>query len=396
MIAPDSARLHPLAQRMHAIEPFHVMALLARAKALEAQGRSIIHMEIGEPDFPTPRPICEAGIRAVQDGKLFYTPALGLPSLRDAVAEYYRTRYGVVVPPSRIAITSGASAALLLTLAVLVDPGAEVLVSDPGYPANRHFVRLLEGEPVNVPVGADSNYQMTPELVEHYWSARTRAALIATPSNPTGTLMPLEDVERVARFVQARGGALIVDEIYQGLVYEGATRTALETGDGLFVINSFSKYFNMTGWRLGWMVAPDDYVAHIEKLAQNVYLSPPTPAQLAALAAFEPETLAILDARREAFRRRRDYLVPALRALGFDVPQPPQGAFYVYAGCSRFTNDSFGFARDLLEEAGVAVTPGIDFGSHRAREHVRFAYTNALERLEEGVRRIEAYVKREV
>jgi aspartate/methionine/tyrosine aminotransferase len=382
----------PLAQRMRAIEPFHVMALLARAKMLEAQGRSIIHMEIGEPDFPTPRPICEAGIRALQEGHLFYTPALGLASLREAVAGYYRTRYGVVVPPSRVAITSGASAALMLALAVLVDPGAEVLVSDPGYPANRHFVSLLDGEPVNVPVGADSNYQMTPELVERYWSERTRAALIATPSNPTGTVMPLEDIERVARFVQARGGALIVDEIYHGLVYEGETRTALETSDRLFVINSFSKYFNMTGWRLGWIVAPAGYVEQIEKLAQNVYLSPPTTAQLAALAAFEPQTLAILDARRAEFRRRRDYLVPALRSLGFEVPHSPQGAFYVYAGCSRFTGDSFAFARDLLEEAGVAVTPGIDFGSHRAREHVRFAYTNAVERLEEGVRRIAAFV----
>jgi aspartate/methionine/tyrosine aminotransferase len=384
----------PLARRMRAIEPFHVMALLARAKMLEAQGRSIIHMEIGEPDFPTPRPICEAGIRALQEGNLFYTPALGLPALREAIAEYYRTRYGVVVPPSRIAITSGASAALLLALAVLVDPGAEVLVSDPGYPANRHFVSLLDGAPVNVPVGADSNYQMAPELVERYWSERTCAALIATPSNPTGTVMPREALERVAHFVQARSGALIVDEIYHGLVYEGETRTALELSDQLFVINSFSKYFNMTGWRLGWVVAPADYVEEIEKLAQNVYLSPPTTAQVAALAAFEPQTLAILDQRREEFRRRRDYLVPALRSLGFEIPQSPQGAFYIYAGCSRFTQDSFAFARALLEEAGVAVTPGIDFGTHRAREHVRFAYTNAVERLEEGVRRIAAFVSR--
>jgi aspartate/methionine/tyrosine aminotransferase len=391
--ADDTAKPHPLAQRMHAIEPFHVMALLARAKALETQGRSIIHMEIGEPDFPTPRPICEAGIRALQRGDLFYTPALGLPSLREAVAQYYRTRYGVVIPPSRIAITSGSSAALLLALSVIVDPGAEVLVSDPGYPANRHFVRLLNGEPVNVPVGADSNYQMTPELIEHHWSERASAALIATPSNPTGTVMPRGHLERVSRFVEARGGALIVDEIYHGLVYEGETRTALELSDGLFVINSFSKYFNMTGWRLGWMVAPAGYIDEIEKLAQNVYLSPPTTAQLAALAAFAPETLAILDARREEFRQRRDYLVPALRKLGFDVPQPPQGAFYIYADCSRFTRDSFAFARNLLEEAGVAVTPGIDFGSHRAAEHVRLAYTSSIDRLEEGVRRIAAFVK---
>ena len=377
---------------MSGIEPFHVMALLARAQALEAQGRSIIHMEIGEPDFPTPQPICEAGIRALQKGEVFYTPALGLPALRKAVADYYRSRYGVDVPAQRIAITAGSSAALLLALSAIVDPGAQVLVSDPGYPANRHFVRLLNGEAVNVPVGPDSNYQMTAALVEHYWSERTVAALIATPSNPTGTVVVRDDLARIASFVRSRGGALLVDEIYHGLVYEGETRTALELSDDIFVINSFSKYFNMTGWRLGWIVVPEAYLGPIEKLAQNVYLSPPTTAQHAALAAFAPDTLAILDQRREELRARRDFLVPALRTLGFDIPQVPQGAFYVYAGCSRFTADSFAFARDLLEQAGVAVTPGIDFGSHGASGHVRFAYTNPIERLQEAVSRIERFL----
>jgi len=377
---------------MSGIEPFHVMALLARAQALEAQGRSIIHMEIGEPDFPTPQPICEAGMRALQKGDVFYTPALGLPALRKAVADYYRSRYGVDVPAQRIAITAGSSAALLLALSAIVDPGAQVLVSDPGYPANRHFVRLLNGEAVNVPVGPDSNYQMTAALVEHYWSERTVAALIATPSNPTGTVVVRDDLARIATFVRSRGGALLVDEIYHGLVYEGETRTALELSDDIFVINSFSKYFNMTGWRLGWIVVPEAYLGPIEKLAQNVYLSPPTTAQHAALAAFAPDTLAILDRRREELRARRDFLVPALRTLGFDIPQVPQGAFYVYAGCSRFTADSFAFARDLLEQAGVAVTPGIDFGSHGASGHVRFAYTNPIERLQEAVSRIERFL----
>jgi aspartate/methionine/tyrosine aminotransferase len=377
---------------MSGIEPFHVMALLARARALEAQGHSIVHMEIGEPDFPTPRPICEAGIRALEQGNVFYTPALGLSALREAVAGYYLSRYGVEVPAQRIAITAGSSAALLLALSAIVDPGAQVLVADPGYPANRHFVRLVNGEPVNVPVGPDSNYQISSALVEHYWNERTVAALIATPSNPTGTLVVREDLQRMASYVQAQGGALIVDEIYHGLVYEGETRTAIDLNDHVFVINSFSKYFNMTGWRLGWMVAPEAYVGEIEKLAQNVYLSPPTPAQYAALAAFMPETLAILDQRRDEMRARRDYLVPALRDLGFEIPQLPQGAFYVYAGCARFTRDSFAFAHDLLEHAGVAVTPGVDFGSYRAAEHVRFAYTNSIERLQEGVRRIERFV----
>jgi aspartate/methionine/tyrosine aminotransferase len=384
----------PLAQRMSGIEPFHVMVLLARAKALEAEGRSIIHMEIGEPDFPTPRPVCEAGIRALEKGDMFYTPALGLPALRERIARFYATRYGVAVSAERIAITSGSSAALLLALSVLVDPDTQVLVTDPGYPANRHFVRLLNGEPVNVPVGPDSRYQMTPELLEHHWTERSVAALVATPSNPTGTVIAPAHIAQMSQYAIKRGGRLIVDEIYHGLVYEGETKTALEVSTGVFVINSFSKYFNMTGWRLGWMVAPAEYVRDIDKLAQNVYLAPPTPAQYAALAAFDPETLAILDARREEFRARRDYLVPALRKLGFEIPQTPQGAFYVYAGCSRLTNDSFGFARDLLENAGVAITPGIDFGAHRAAEHVRFAYTNSIDRLQEGVARIERFMRR--
>ena len=381
-----------LARRMGAIEPFHVMALLARARALEAAGRSIVHMEIGEPDFPTPRPVCEAGIRALEKGDLFYTPALGLPELREAIAGYYATRYGVEIPAARIVVTSGSSGALLLALGVLVDPASEVLVSDPGYPANRHFVRLLNGEPVSIPVGPDSDYQTTPELLEHHWTERTVAALIATPSNPTGTVVKREHLARMAAFTARRGGTLIVDEIYHGLVYEGEVRTALELDDDVFVINSFSKYFNMTGWRLGWLVAPERYIPEVDKLAQNVYLSAPATAQHAALAAFAPETLAILDARREEFRARRDFLVPALRRLGFGIPQVPQGAFYIYADCSRLSNNSHRFALDLLEQGGVAITPGIDFGSHRASEHVRFAYTRSIEQLQEGVERIARFL----
>lgn len=368
------------------------MELLARARVLEAQGRSIIHMEIGEPDFPTPGPICAAGIRALEEGDLFYTSALGSVALRAAIARYYGTRYGVEVSPERIVVTSGSSGALLLALGVLVDPGARVLLSDPGYPANRNFVRLLNGEPVSVPVGPDSNHQMTPELLEHHWDDGTVAAIVASPSNPTGTLILPDQVREMAAFVGRRGGALIVDEIYHGLIYEGETATALAAGNDVFVINSFSKYFNMTGWRLGWMVAPERYIPHLDKLAQNVYLSAPAPAQRAALAAFEPGTLAILDARREEFRARRDYLVPALRAIGFDIPQTPQGAFYIYAGCSGLTDDSLRFSRDLLETAGVAITPGIDFGSHRAAGHVRFAYTRSIERLQEGVERIARFI----
>ncbi len=377
---------------MREIEPFHVMALLARAKALEAQGRDIVHMEIGEPDFATPRPVCEAGIRALEHGEMFYTPALGIPALREAIAGFYKTRYGVTLDASRVVVTTGSSGALLLAIAALVNPGDQVLMADPGYPANRHFVRLLEGEAVGIPVGPDTHYQLTPALVERYWRPHTVAALVATPSNPTGTLIPEEHLHAMAAFAQARGGALIVDEIYHGLVYEGATSTAVNAGDNVFVINSFSKYFNMTGWRLGWMVVPERYVREIDKLSQNVYLSAPTPSQMAALAAFEPETLAICEARCGAFRERRDYLVPALRDLGFVVPHTPPGAFYIYADCSQLAADSFAFARDLLESAGVAITPGIDFGTHRAQAHVRFAYTRPVERLREGVRRIGEYL----
>ena len=377
---------------MEYIEPFHVMELLARAKALEAQGRSIVHMEIGEPDFPTPRPVCEAGIAALERGDLFYTPALGLPELREAIAGFYRTRYGVTVASERIVITSGSSGALLLAIAVLVGAGEKVLLADPGYPANRHFVRMMEGEPVGVPVGPDSHYQLNRALLERYWDERTVAALIATPSNPTGTIIGMDALADMAAFVNGRGGALMVDEIYHGLVYEGAVQTALTLPGNVFVINSFSKYFNMTGWRLGWMVAPEAYLPALDRLSQNVYLSAPTPAQHAALAAFTPETLAVLDERRDAFKARRDFLVPALRDLGFGIPHTPEGAFYVYADCSAFTTDSYRFALDLLEQAGVAITPGLDFGAHQPERHVRFAYTREIDVLAEGVERLARFV----
>ena len=387
-----SQRAQSIAQRMASIEPFHVMELLARAKALEAQGRTIIHMEIGEPDFATPAPVVNAAARALERGDTFYTAALGLPELRAAIAQHYAKCYGVTVAQERVIVTSGASAALLLALGVLVDPGSEVLVTDPGYPANRHFVRLLNGRDVSVPVDAGSGYQLTPDLLERYWTPRTVVALAASPSNPTGTLLSPEHLDCMAGYARDRGGTLIVDEIYHGLVYEGRARTALEISDELFVVNSFSKYFNMTGWRLGWLIAPHFYGREIDKLAQNVYLAPPTLAQHAALAAFEPQTIEILNARRDEFRKRRDYLVPQLRRLGFDVPHTPQGAFYVYAGCSNLTDDSYRFALDLLEEAGVAITPGIDFGTNRAAEHVRFAYTTSEDRLREGVERIGRFI----
>jgi aspartate/methionine/tyrosine aminotransferase len=383
-----------LAARMSRIEPFQVMELLARAKALEAAGRSIIHMEIGEPDFGSPQPVVDAGKRALDDGHVHYTAALGLPALRSRIARFYGERYGLDLDPARVVVTSGSSGALLLAMAVLLSPGDEVLMADPGYPANRHFVRMLEGVPIGVPVGPDTGYQLSAAIIDARWDTRTVAALIASPSNPTGTMVSAETLAGIAERIRARGGRLIVDEIYHGLVYGRAARSALELGDDLFVVNSFSKYFHMTGWRLGWLVAPDEYVRDIEKLAQNVYLSAPAPAQHAALEAFSPATMAILEDRRREFERRRDFLVPALRALGFRIPVVPEGAFYVYADASAFTDDSFAFCGKLLETAGVAITPGLDFGSHGARTHVRFAYTTTVEQLAEAVERIRRFVGR--
>ena len=384
----------PLAQRVAAVAPFHVMELLARARALEAAGRSIVHMEIGEPDFRTAQPICDAGIRAIEAGRHFYTPALGVPELRAAIAGFYSERYGVEVPASRIVITSGSSGALMLAIAALIDPGDEVLMTDPGYPCNRNFVRVMGAVPVEIAVGPASAYQLLPEMVDRHWTPRTRAVMVASPSNPTGTLMPEASLRAIAAIARERGGALIVDEIYHGLVYEAAYTTALQHSDDVFVINSFSKYFNMTGWRLGWMVVPEAYVREFDKLSQNIYLSAPSISQHAALAAFAPATIAILEERRAEFKARRDFLVPALRDLGVAIPVVPAGAFYIYADCSAVTRDSSGFARDLLETAGVAVTPGADFGVNAAERHVRFAYTNSIPVLAEGVSRMRKFISR--
>ena len=379
---------------MQVIQPFHVMALLARARELEAAGRSVIHMEIGEPDFVTPQPVIDAGIRALQDGYTHYTPAVGLQALRERIAEFYQQRYDVAVEPRRIVITPGASAALQLVLAVLVNPGDQVLMADPGYPCNRNFVYLLNGRPVGIPVTAASAYQPTPPQVREYWTSEVAALLVASPSNPTGTLLGENSLREFHAVAAAQGGSLIVDEIYHGLVYGEQATTALGISDDVFVVNSFSKYFGMTGWRLGWLVAPDAYVSDIDKLAQNLFLAAPTIAQHAALRAFDEENINILESRRREFRQRRDYLLPALRELGFDIAVIPEGAFYLYANCSRFTDDSYSFASQLLEEAGVAITPGIDFGNNQPETHVRFAYTTSLENLQEGIRRLQAFLQR--
>jgi len=374
-----------LAARMAEIAPFHVMDVQNRAHELESQGRRIVHMEIGQPDFPAPPLVAEAAIEAVRTRRLGYTDSIGIPQLRQAISDHYRDQLGAAVPPSRIVITAGASGAFLLTLGALVDPGDEVLMPDPCYPCNRHLVRLFEGRPRTIPVDEGSRYQLTAADVRSNWGKATRGVLLASPSNPTGTSIAREELRAIVDTVRDLGGFVLVDEIYQGLVYDGKASTVLDLADDIFVVNSFSKYFCMTGWRLGWIVAPEPYVREIEKLAQNAFICPPAPAQYAALAAFRPETLAVLEERREQFRRRRDFMVPALRDLGFRIPLDPEGAFYIYAGCEAFSDDSGRFAFRILEEAGVAITPGLDFGSNAPERHVRFAYTRSLEDLKEGV-----------
>ncbi len=381
------------AARMEDIAPFYVMDLLARAKAMEAEGRRIIHMEVGEPDFTTPQPIVEAGKRALDRGFTHYTAAAGLPELRLAIARFYAEQYALNLSPDRIVLTPGASGALQLVMGTLVDPGDEVILADPGYPCNRHFVRLAEGRAVNVAVGPGTDYQLDHHLVRQFGSAHTRAVMVASPSNPTGTVVGIDEMRSIHRVTTDLDAHLIVDEIYHGLVYGRDAESALSLSDDIFVINSFSKYFGMTGWRLGWLVAPEDFVRDIDKLAQNIFLAAPTLAQHAALAAFEPETVDILETRRREFQARRDFLLPALRDIGFDIPVEPEGAFYLYAGCNHFTDDSFAFALDLLDKAGVAVTPGKDFGNHAPERHVRFAYTTAMDKLEDGVERIRQFLR---
>ena len=380
------------ASRLQKIAPFHVMELLARAKTLEAQGRDIIHMEVGEPDFPTPETIVAAAQAQIASGRVFYTPALGLPELRDAIANFYATRYGVTVPSSRIVVTAGASGALLLALACLCEPGSEWLVTDPGYPCNANFIRSCEGVPVGIPVTGENNFQPTLADLQRHWNERTAGALFASPANPTGTLLDDEMLAAIAGYVREQRGQLIVDEIYHGLTYERDATTALQLGDDIFVVQSFSKYFNMTGWRLGWLVVPERFARDVEKLAQNLFIAASTPAQYAALAAFRPDTLALLESRRAEFGRRRDFLLPEIEKLGFKINAKPEGAFYIYADCSGLTADSERFARDLLETAGVALTPGIDFGSSAPKSHVRLAYTTDTERLTEAVDRLRRYL----
>ncbi|MDB5918431.1 MAG: aminotransferase [Massilia sp.] len=390
--AHQATRALQVAQRVHAIEPFHVMEVVKAASALARSGVDVISMSVGEPDFTATELVQQAAIDAIRAGATQYTDALGLGALREAIASHYAGAYGVDVDPRRIIVTAGASAGLLLACAALVDAGDEVLMPDPCYPCNRHFVTAFGGRPVLVPSNAAQRYQLTHDDVEARWGERTRGVIVASPSNPTGTSMTGPQMEQMLAAVRARGGFAIVDEIYQGLSYDHPPVSALHFDPDVITVNSFSKYFNMTGWRLGWLVVPEALVPVFEKLAQNLFICPSTIAQHAALACFHPDSIAQYEVRRHEFKRRRDFLVPALRSIGFEVPVMPDGAFYVYADISavahKASGDSAAFCMDVLGKTGVAIVPGADFGFAAPEKHVRLSYATSLSRIEEAVGRM--------
>jgi aspartate/methionine/tyrosine aminotransferase len=378
----------PNARRNALIAPFHVMEIMKDAARMQAAGHDVIHMSIGEPDFTAPPAVAQALAQAVTSGQTAYTAAVGTPMLREAIAQFYADRFNQTIDPARIIVTAGASGAMLLAFAALIDAGDEVLLPDPSYPCNRHFVSAMDGVPKLMPCGPAQRFQPSAADIARHWGGKTRGVMLASPSNPTGTSILPDELAAIHREVRARGGFLLVDEIYQSLSYDHAPTTALALGDDVLVINSFSKYFNMTGWRLGWLVVPPWMVADVEKLSQNLYICASSLAQHAALACFTPETLAIYEERRAEFQRRRDYLVPALHALGLNVPVTPDGAFYVYADCSKFATDSGEFCERILREAKVCIVPGKDFGSYEPQRYVRLSYATALPRIEEATWRI--------
>ncbi|MCL4771491.1 MAG: pyridoxal phosphate-dependent aminotransferase [Burkholderiaceae bacterium] len=381
------------------IEPFYVMEIAKAAQALAAEvaGSSspMIFLNIGEPDFTAPPLVQEAAAKAVRDGATQYTQALGIAPLRERISDWYAQRFGVQVPARRIAITAGASAALQLACLALIDAGDEVLMPDPSYPCNRHFVSAAEGTAVLIPTTAQERFQLSADKVRAAWTERTRGVLLASPSNPTGTSIAPEELRRIHGVVQEHGGITLIDEIYLGLSYEEQFgHTALAIDDDIISINSFSKYFNMTGWRLGWMVVPEALVPVVERLAQNLFICPSTIAQHAALACFEAESLAEYERRRAEFKARRDYFIPALQSLGLQVPVMPDGAFYAWADCSAAcerlgVSGSWDLAYALMRQAHLAVTPGRDFGTHDPQRYVRFSTANSMAQLQEAVARLQ-------
>ncbi len=433
-------------RRIDQIEPFRVMQLLERAKELEAEGRKIIHMEIGEPDFPTPALVIEAAQQYLSTGDNFYTPSTGAPELQQALAEWYRTEYGVDVSPERILITPGTSGAFSMIYAVLLEAGESVLLSDPGYPCQRNFIRLAGGMPINIPVGPDSRYHLSAELIHTCWRNETRAAVLINPSNPTGTMIDGLAIKAIAEACKDHDGYLISDEIYHGLTYpilftnsavpslvslsatnfssddhkqqlrssskkhvtnKGTARSsqqfmndpkfgakapcALEFDPDAIIVNGFSKRWAMTGWRIGWVIVPDDLIDACRRVMQNIFIAAPTLSQYAAITALSADD--DTETMRLAYDQRRSYLLQALPELGFDIVIEPQGAFYIYANVERLTSDSRAFCWNMLEKAGVAITPGEDFGVYQASQHVRFSYATGLDDIHEGVSRMKALLQ---
>jgi aspartate/methionine/tyrosine aminotransferase len=388
-----------IASRAQRIEPFYVMEVAKAANRLArevaASGRPMIFLNIGEPDFTAPPLVQEAAAKAMRDGLTQYTPATGMEPLRERISAWYMQRFGVAVPARRIVVTAGASAALQLACLALIDAGDEILMPDPSYPCNRHFVSAADGQAVLVPTTAAERFQLTAGKVEAHWGAKTRGVLLASPSNPTGTSIAPEELRRIHQVVRSRGGVTLLDEIYLGLSHDDAFgQTGLAIDDDVISVNSFSKYFNMTGWRLGWIVAPDPLVPVIERLAQNLFICPSTVAQHAALACFEPESIAEYERRRAEFKARRDWFIPALNAMGLQVPVMPDGAFYAWADCSRAFDklgvaDSWDFAFETMKRAHVAVTPGRDFGTAETALFVRFSTASSMEHLREAAARLQ-------
>ncbi|WP_063588964.1 pyridoxal phosphate-dependent aminotransferase [Achromobacter ruhlandii] len=377
-----------LAARTNDFLTFQVVELFKQAQALQAAGKDIISLGIGEPDFTAPPQVVEALQRAAQAGQSGYSAPASLMPLREAIARFYHEQFGAAIDPRRVIVTAGASGALTLACAALVNPGAEVLMPDPSYPANSNAALAAGGRPRLIPSSADKRFQLSAQDVARHWTEATQGVLVASPSNPTGTSIDHGELSRLLAEVRARHGFAIVDEIYLGLSYEGQPRSALTLDDDIIVINSFSKYFHMTGWRLGWMIVPEAMVAPVEKIAGSLAICAPTLAQHAALACFTPDALRTFEHRREAFRQRRDYLLPEFERLGLKVPVKPDGAFYIYADISDFDTDSASFSQRLLLEAGIAAVPGLDFGPAHGHHTMRFSYATGLDRLEEAVARL--------
>lgn len=383
-----------LATRTHDFLTFHAVELFKQGQALQAAGKDIISLGIGEPDFTAPPQVVEALERAARAGLSGYSPPAGLTPLREAIAQFYHDKFGATINPARVIVTAGASGALTLACAALVNSGGEVLMPDPSYPANSNFVLAAGGVPRLIPSSTEKRFQLSAQDVAQHWSPATQGVMVASPSNPTGTSIAADELAELLTEVRARDGFAIVDEIYLGLSYEGEPRSALTLDDDIIVINSFSKYFHMTGWRLGWMIVPEDMVAPVEKIAASLQICAPTLAQHGALACFTDQAMKTFEHRREAFKQRRDYLLPEFERLGIQVPVKPDGAFYIYADISNLGMDSGTFSQRLLLEAGIAAVPGLDFGPAHGGHTMRFSYATGLDRLEEAVARMGKWLHR--